>query len=83
MITILDRKELINTMDFNRRSDICCTLASNGVAYTTKTTNPQTSPLFGSTRSRTGSFGINPDLSYEYKIYVSRNDYERALRMIG
>ena len=36
----------------------------------------------GRSRGRSGSFGVDPNYSYEYHIYVHKNDYENALRLI-
>ena len=83
MITIFTRKELIVTFDMKRQSDVREILSSNGIKYAVKVTNRQNAAAFGSSRSRTGSFGINTNLSYEYKIYVHKKDYDNALRLIG
>ena len=82
MITVFNRKELIITMDMNRQAKVRDVLSQNGVDYTVKTTNLETAPIFGNRRARTGSFGINPDYSYEYKIYVHKKDYEKAVSLI-
>jgi hypothetical protein len=57
-------------------------LDANGIKYTIKVTNRQNAAVLGSSRARVGSFGMHPDLAYEYKIYVHRNDYDNALRRI-
>ena len=73
MLTIFNRKELITTMD----------LSANGIAYTVRTENLQgSSALGGRSRGSSGSFGVDPNYSYEYHIYVHKNDYENALRLI-
>lgn len=82
MITVFNRKELIITMEMSRQAEVRSILSQNGIDYTVKTTNLQTVPLFGSTRGRTGSCGINPDYSYEYKIYVHKKDFEKAAFLI-
>lgn len=82
MITVFNRKELIITMEMNRQAEVCNILSKNGINYTVKTTNLQTRSFLGSTRGRTGSFGINPDYSYEYKIYVQKKDFEKAVFLI-
>ena len=83
MITIFTRKELIVTFDMKRQSDVCEILSSNGIKYAVKVTNCQNATVFGSSRSRTGSFGMNTNLSFEYKIYVHKKDYDKAVRLIG
>ena len=82
MITIFNRKELLVTFDMKRQSDIRDTLAANGIEYTIKVTNRQSAAVIGSGRARTGSFGMNTDLSYEYKIYVHKKDYDHAMSLI-
>ena len=58
-------------------------LSANGIAYTVRTENLQGSSAFGGrSRGRSGSFGIDPNYSYEYHIYVHKSDYENALRLI-
>ena len=80
MLTIFNRKELITTMDMQRQANIRSVLSANGIAYTVRTENLQGSSALGG-RSR-GSFGVDPNYSYEYHIYVHKNDYENALRLI-
>ena len=82
MITIFTRRELLITMDVGRQGNVCQILTANGIKHTVKITNLQSSTAIGSSRARTGSFGINQNYSYEYKIYVHKNDYEDALRLI-
>lgn len=82
MITVFNRKELIITMEMNRQAQVRDILYQNGIDYTVKTTNPETAPILGDRRGYTGSFGINPDYSYEYKIYVHKKDYEKAAALI-
>lgn len=33
-------------------------------------------------RARSGNFGIKQEYSYEYKIFVHKNDYDKAIGMI-
>lgn len=83
MLTIFNRKELITTMDMQRQANIRSVLSANGIAYTVRTENLQgSSALGGRSRGSSGSFGIDPNYSYEYHIYVHKNDYENALRLI-
>jgi len=76
MITIFNRKEVFTTMDLNRQVDIRNILAANGIKYIVKVTNLQRN------RGRTGSFGIQQNYAYIYKIYVHKKDHENALRLI-
>lgn len=83
MITIFNRRFLIATMDMKRQSDIRDKLSGAGIAYTVGTKNLQSSEwLGGGNRGRYGSMGIQQKYSYEYKIYVHKDDYERALKEI-
>lgn len=87
MLTIFNRKELITTMDMQRQANIRSVLSANGIAYTVRTENLQGSSAFGGrsrgrSGGRSGSFGVDPNYSYEYHIYVHKNDYENALRLI-
>lgn len=82
MITIFNRRELIVTMEMNRQSEVRDILAQNNIDYTVKTVNLQSAPILGSRRAQIGSLGINPDYSYEYKIYVHKKDYEKAAGLI-
>ena len=82
MMSIFTRRELLITMDEGRQANVRQILASNGIKYSVKVTNLQSSTVVGSSRARTGSFGINQNYSYEYKIFVHKNDYENALQLI-
>ena len=82
VITLFNRKELVITMEFNRQAEVRKILSENKIEYTVKTSNLQSVPLFGQPRGHIGSFGINPNYSYEYKIYVHKNDFERAAFLI-
>ena len=82
MITILNRKELIVTMEMNRQAQVRDILSQNGIDYTVKTTNLQAAPMVGNSRGRVGSFGVNQNYSYEYKIYVHKKDLEKAAYLI-
>lgn len=83
MITIFNRKLLIATMDMKKQSDLRYRLESAGIDYTVGVKNLQSSECFGTgNRDRYGSVGINQNYSYEYKIYVYKKDYEKALKTI-
>jgi len=83
MITIFNRKELLITMDMSRQLNVRDILSANGIDYTIKVTNLQSASAVGNMRGRFGSFGINQDYSYEYKIYVHKQDYDYALKLIS
>ena len=82
MITIFTRKELLITFDVKHQNHIRDILSANGIKYAVKVTNRQNAAILGSSRARTGSFGVNTDMSYEYKIYVHKKDYDQAMSLI-
>lgn len=82
MVTIFNRKELIVTMEMDRQSEVRNILSQNGIDYTVKTTNLEAAPMIGNRRGVVGSFGINQDYSYEYKIYVHKKDFEKVTYLI-
>ncbi len=82
MVTIFNRKELIVTTEMDRQSEVRNILSQNGIDYTVKITNLEAAPMIGNRRGVVGSFGINQDYSYEYKIYVHKKDFEKATYLI-
>lgn len=81
MLHLFNRKELYITYSMNDRIRVCDILSANGIDYQLKSTNT-TSP--GMNHRRGGStLGLNMDYAYEYKIYVHKDDYDRALYLIG
>lgn len=82
MITLFTRKELLITSNTKQQGDVRDILSANGIEYVVKVTNRQNAALLGSSRARTGSFGINQDLAYEYKLFVHKKDYDKALQLI-
>ena len=80
MLTIFNRRELYMTYDMNDRVRVCDILRANGIDYQLKTTNTTSSAMGG--RRGGNTFGVNMDYAYEYKIYVHKNDYDRALHLI-
>ena len=83
MITVFNRKELIVTMSMDVQAKVRDVLATNNIDYSIKTKNLQASPWYANSRSRTGSFGINSDYSYEYKIFIRAEDYDIAQVLIN
>ena len=82
MITIFNRRELLITMNLARLSSIRDILDTNDIPYITKTTNLQSASFMGSSRSRNGLFGIDQRFSYEYKIFVNKDDYNKAIQLV-
>lgn len=83
MVTVFNRKELIITTNTSCQADIRNTLSANHIDYRIKTINLQSASAFGGSRGRVGTFGVNMDYSFEYKIYVHKDDFELARRLIG
>lgn len=84
MITIFNRKELVITYDMKKMSEIKEALSQENIEYYTQTINRRSpSPFAGGMRSRTGSFGENLALEYEYRIFVRKDDFEKAYRRIN
>ena len=66
--------------EFNKIKEI---LSVKGIQYDFKIVNRSTSSGFDSTRGRIGSMGENLKYSYEYYIYVNKNNYDDALFVIN
>lgn len=82
MITVFNRKELTITMSMGVQAKIRDILVANNIDYVIKTKNFQASPWYSNNRARTGAAVINTNYSYEYKIYVHKKDYEKAVHLI-
>lgn len=79
MIALWNRKELYYGLYVDRFSNIRSILAQNGIKYDSRTVNRTSSRAPGSVRGLAGSFGENPKYSYEYYIYVHKNDFSKAV----
>lgn len=84
MITIFNRKELLVTYDVKKQSEVRAILQNYKIDYDVKVTNilGSSSRCHGS-RAYTGSFGMDLNKSYEYKIYVKKSDYERSVALVN
>ena len=78
MITVFNRKELYITFDIEDMMRVRNLLKDNNIDYDIKISSRD----FWS-RGRTGSFGINQKCNYEYKFYVKRPSYEKAVYCIN
>lgn len=83
MISIFNRKELVTLYDIKRKAKICETLEANGIEYSIKVINRNSTSVFWDSRSRVGTLGQKTELSYEYIIYVKKSDFGRAQKNIG
>ncbi len=82
LLTLFNRKELITTFSMKQQAQIRQKLQANGIVYKCKAINRNSaSPLSGS-RARTGTLGQDINMAYEYIIYVSKQDYERAKGLV-
>lgn len=72
MITILNQRELAVALSMEERDAICAALHAAGIPYRTRTRS------HNGGRSRAGSLGIDMEHAYTYRIFVRREDYERA-----
>ena len=82
MITVFNRKELLVTMDMSRQADVRNILSANSIPYVIKTTNLQSSQFAGNRRGQFGTLGVNQQYTYEYRIFVHKNDYDKAAGLI-
>lgn len=83
MITVFNRKELLVTLSMEVQAQARGKLEDRGIDYTIKTINRKSPSAFGDTRARTGTFGENLAMEYEYIIYVKKDDYDKALGAIN
>jgi len=80
MITIFNRKELLVTNSMEQQSRVRDLLSENNISYNIKVINLSSGNGY---RGFRGSYGINQNLIYEYKIYVHKNDYNKAIKVIN
>ena len=83
MITIFNRRELLITFSMKQQADIREVLDANKINYSIKVVNRNSPSVFSDTRARTGTFGQNIDVAYEYIIYVNKDDFAFAKKLIG
>ena len=84
MIHIFNRRELCVVFSMKEQVRIRETLSKNKIDYRIRTINrTSSSPFSSGSRSRTGSFGQNMDIIYEYIFYVHKKDYDMAKSIIN
>ena len=76
MITIFNRKEVCITYDMKRQAEVRDILNANGIKYIFKVTD-----RCGSNPTAS-AWGSRMDERCEYKIFVHKDDYERALYLM-
>lgn len=79
MVTIFNRKELTTTYSRSEQAEIREALAGAGVPYHLRMVDTAS----GGGRSRQGRFGVDTSRTTEYIFYVRREDFDRALSVIG
>ena len=84
MITMLNRKSVYIGHDMKRFSEIRNLLAEEGIDYKYKVKNQmgERSGEHGTVRSNMGMLGQDSSLDYEYEIFVHKDDYEKAVRLV-
>lgn len=75
MITVFNRKELISTYSMEQQAQIRSLLVENNIPYYIKT-DTGTNPVFGSAHA-------NPNVSCQYRIYVHKDNYNKAVGIIN
>ena len=83
MMFIWNRKEVYNGFSINEFNRIKNILSAKGIDYNFRTVNKSTSSGFDTTRGRVGSMGENLKYSYQYYIYVHKNNYDNAIFVIN
>lgn len=78
MILIFNKKELVSTFSMKVQSEIRKALQLAGIDYKCKVINRNSASPFSDSRVRTGTFGQNLNMAYEYIFYVHKQDYDRA-----
>jgi hypothetical protein len=71
MIHLFNRKELLLTSSLEHQARVRDLLAANKIPYRVKTSS-------NLSRSRTVLPGMRMDVRYQYRIYVKKEDYEKA-----
>ena len=83
MITLFNRRELTITWDQARQAQIRAILSSHGIESTVKILDfPASSNACNRYGHNAGTFGLNRDYLYAYRIYVRGRDYEEAEYLI-
>ncbi|KPI55861.1 hypothetical protein KW94_02465 [Clostridioides difficile] len=80
---ILNRIELFRGYSLDRFNEICSILSVNKIKYKYKVRNNTYSKGSFSNKMILGNLGQKEDFSYEYSIYVHKDDYEQADALIN
>ena len=75
MIHLFNRKELLLTSSMERQARARDMLAANKIPYLVRTSS-------NISRSRGVIPGMRMDMLYQYRIYIKKDDYEKARHLI-
>lgn len=82
MIAYWNRQEVYMGYSISKCSDIRSLLANSNIEYTYKTINCTNSATSGSGCGVRGEFDKRIEFNYMYYIYVHKNDYDYACKLI-
>ncbi|HGM3507514.1 TPA: hypothetical protein ACKOR7_002092 [Clostridioides difficile] len=80
---ILNKTELFRGYSLDKFNKICSILSVNKIKYKYKVKNNIYSKKPFTNEIILGNLGQKEDFSYEYSIYVHKNDYEQAEALIN
>ena len=88
MITPLNRAELLVTYDLNQLNRVRDALSAAGIRYRYKYKDLASPTVLdglfgGSSRGRTGTFGMDQDARVEYTLYVRREELDLAQALLA
>ena len=81
MITVFNRRELLQTYDLRQVNDLRELLRANRIDHSVKAAYPRTSFVASESRARTASFGPNRRQE-QYIVYVRKADWEYAMHLL-
>ena len=88
MITPFNRAELLVTYDLNQLNRVRDALSAAGIRYQYKCKDLASPTVLdglfgGSSRGRTGTFGMDQDARVEYTLYVRREELDLARALLA
>ena len=81
MVTVFNRKELLQTYDLRQMNDLRELLRANRIDHSVKVSYPRSSFGTSESRPRTASFGPNRRQE-QYIVYVRKADWEYAVYLL-
>ena len=81
MVTVFNRRELLQTYDLRQVNDLRELLRANRIVLSVKAAYPRTSFVISESRARTASFGPNRRQE-QYIVYVRKADWEYAMHLL-